>query len=213
MGQLTSMPNLVTLGWWEVGPKKFRDTYYTYTKHQANGQLLAGPMGQQEPESSPIAAFHNMQNIFLFINHIIRLKCNIPKSKWFILPRHTILNMTLLSNFYTNVSARPSSCRACRNPMSLLYVLLLGMVCPTSARLCYSCSSFTRNMTCPGHALVVNVSQDYHCVSWSFDNGSIFRQTFLIKAARWLPYTCTNYLYVALSGWRTYQHWAEKGSL
>ena len=54
MDQLTSIPNLVILGYRELGPKKICDRTPTPTPHQFNGQLLAGPMGKQEPESSPI---------------------------------------------------------------------------------------------------------------------------------------------------------------
>ena len=58
MSQVTSVPNLVILGWWEVGPKKFRDAYTYYYAYDTDTKLMAnswqGPMGQQEPESSPI---------------------------------------------------------------------------------------------------------------------------------------------------------------
>ena len=57
MSQVTSVPNLVILGWWEVGPKKFRDASYTsssYTDTKLMANSWQGPMGQQEPESSPI---------------------------------------------------------------------------------------------------------------------------------------------------------------
>ena len=30
MSQVSSVPNLVILGWWEVGPKKFSDYAYAY---------------------------------------------------------------------------------------------------------------------------------------------------------------------------------------
>ena len=56
MSQVTSVPNLVILGWWEVGPKKFHDAAHAAHAHDA-AKLMANSLqagsGRQKPESRP----------------------------------------------------------------------------------------------------------------------------------------------------------------